>query len=237
MSLFRRKPTPAPQPAAAPGPPAPSAHVPLGQPAATGINLTKGGSASISLSKSDPTAQITAHLDWDGGSDHRRACGADLELYVLHVPAADVVAGGKRSQPIPGGAVYYRNLGSLDQPPYIRHHGDSLTPGRETATIARPDQHGYALICAYSAVGNGVGSFKEYGARAIITDGRDQTVTVPLYDNNRYAYWVAIALVDFTHGSALISQVELYSRDGSEARPALYSNGRIGMDEGPVEFK
>ncbi|MEV8124821.1 hypothetical protein AB0P07_12010 [Streptomyces sp. NPDC085944] len=236
MSLFRRKPAPTPPPAPAVAP-APLAHVPLGQPIAAGTNLTKGGSASISLTKGDPTAQITAHLDWDGGSDNRRARGADLELYVLHVPAADVVAGGKRSMPTQGGAIYYRNLGSLDQPPYIRHHGDSLTPGRETATIARPDQQGYALICAYSAVGNGVGSFKEYGARAIVTDGRDQTVTVPLYDDNRYAYWVAIALVDFTHGSALISQVELYSRAGSEARPALYSNGRIGMDEGPVEFK
>ncbi|MGW2170368.1 hypothetical protein ACWC1C_07530 [Streptomyces sp. NPDC001705] len=237
MSLFRRKQQTPAQPAPPPPAPTTAPHIPLGVPAATGISLSKGGSSSISLSKDDPTAQITAHLDWDGGSDSRRARGADLELYVLHVSADDVTAGSKRSKPIPGGAVYYRNLGSLDAPPYIRHHGDSLTPGRETATIARPDQHGYALICAYSAVGNGVGSFKEYGARAVITDGRGQTVTVPLYDTNRYAYWVAIALVDFTHGSALISQVELYSRDGSEARPALYSNGRIGMDEGPVEFK
>ncbi|MFF3928613.1 TerD family protein [Streptomyces hirsutus] len=228
MSLFRKKPT-----ATAP---APVPHVPMA-PAATGISLTKGASTSISLSKSDPTVQITAHLDWDGGSDSRRARGADLELYVLHVPAADVVAGGKRSMPTPGGAIYYRNLGSLTETPYIRHHGDSLTPGRETATIARPDQQGYALVCAYSAVGNGVGSFKEYGAKAIVTDGHGQTVSVPLYDNNRHAYWVAIALVDFTHEGAVISQVERYSRPGSEARPVLYSNGRIGMDEGPVEFK
>ncbi|MBZ6258813.1 TerD family protein [Streptomyces olivaceus] len=233
MPLFRRKPAPTPPPVVQ----APAPHIPLGQPTATGINLTKGGSSSISLTKSDPTTQITAHLDWDGGSAHRRARGADLELYVLHVSAADVTAGGKRSQPIQGDAIYYRNLGSLEAPPYIRHHGDSLIPGRETATIARPDQQGYALICAYSAVGNGVGSFKEYGARAIITDGHAQTVNVPLYDDNRYAYWVAIALIDFTHDSAVISQTELYSREGSEARPVLYSNGRIGMDEGPVEFK
>ncbi|MFF9285443.1 TerD family protein [Streptomyces griseosporeus] len=225
MSLFRKK-DPAPAPA----------HVPLGAPAASGINLSKGGSSSISLSKSDPTVQITAHLDWDGGTAQRRARGADLELYVLHVPAADVTA-GKNSAPTPGGAIYYRNLGSLEEPPYIRHHGDSLTPGRETATITRPDQQGYALVCAYSAVGNGVGSFKEYGARALITDGRGQTVNVPLYDDNRRAYWVAIALVDFTRDGALISQVERYSRLGSEARPVLYSDGRIGMDEGPVEFK
>ncbi|MFE6829226.1 Tellurium resistance protein, partial [Streptomyces sp. NPDC057690] len=133
--------------------------------------------------------------------------------------------------------VYYRNLGSLDRAPYIRHHGDSITPGRETATIGRIDQQGYALICAYSAVGNGVGSFRSFGAKAIVTDGTGQTVTVPLYDNNQYAYWVAIALVDFTQDNPVISQVERYSRHGSENRPELYSDGSFAMDAGPVEFK
>ena len=221
MSLFRKNTATAPVPA------------PALQPTAPGVSLTKGGTAGISLTKSDPTVQITAHLDWDGGSDSRRARGADLELYVLYVPAADVGTGRNTV----GNAVYYRSLGRLDRAPYIQHHGDSLTPGRETATITRPDQQGYALICAYSAVGNGVGSFKSYGAKAIITDGRGQTVTVPLYDNNRHAYWVAIARVDFTGDGAVISQVEKYSRAGSEARPVLHSDGRVEMDAGPVEFK
>jgi uncharacterized protein involved in tellurium resistance len=225
MSLFRKTTTAAP-PAA---PQAAASH--------PGISLTKGGTAGINLSKTDPTVQITAHLDWDGGSASRRARGADLELYVLHVPASDITAGGKRSMGKAGGAVYYRDLGSLARAPYIQHHGDSLTPGRETATIGRIDQQGYALICAYSAVGNGVGSFKEYGARAVVTDGASQTVTVPLYDNNRHAYWVAIALVDFTHDNPVISQVERYSRPGSENRPVLYSDGQFVMDAGPVEFK
>lgn len=223
MNLFRKT-TTATAPAAAPASISP------------GISLAKGESAGISLTKSDPTVQITAHLDWDGGSASRRARGADLELYVLHVPAADVTP-GKRGPAKEGGAIYYRNLGSLDRPPYIRHHGDSLTPGRETATIGRIDQQGYALICAYSAVGNGVGSFKSYGAKAIVTDGPGQTVTVPLFDDNRHAYWVAIALVDFTHDNPVISQVERYSRPGSENRPVLYSTGRFEMDAGPVEFK
>lgn len=222
MSLFRKTTAPAPMPTTGP---------------TQGISLTKGGASSISLTKSDPTVQITAHLDWDGGSASRRASGADLELYVLHVPASEVVAGGKRSMPKPGGAIYYRDLGSLNQAPYILHHGDSLTPGRETATIGRIDQQGYALICAYSAVGNGVGSFKSYGAKAIVTDGAGQTITVPLFDNNAHAYWVAIALVDFTHDNPVISQVERYSRRGSENRPVLYSDGRFQMDAGPVEFK
>ncbi|MFJ8006142.1 TerD family protein [Streptomyces fagopyri] len=224
MNIFRR-------------PPAPTATAPDPAPTGTGISLTKGESAGISLVKTDPTVQITAHLDWNGGSASRRARGADLELYVLHVPASGVSPGGKRSTPKEGGAIYYRNLGSLDQAPYIRHHGDSLTPGRESATIGRIDRQGYALICAYSAVGNGVGSFKSYGAKAIVTDGANQTITVPLYDNNQHAYWVAIALVDFTHDNPLISQVERYSRPNSEARPMLYTDGRFLMDAGPVEFK
>jgi uncharacterized protein involved in tellurium resistance len=221
VSLFRKNTATAP--AAAPTP----------QPTTSGISLTKGGSAGISLTKSDPTVQITAHLDWDGGSASRRARGADLELYVLYVPASDVNTGRNTV----GNAVYYRSLGHLDRAPYIRHHGDSLTPGRETATIGRPDQQGYALICAYSAVGNGVGSFKSYGAKAIVTDGAGQTVTVPLYDNNRHAYWVAIALVDFTGDGAVIRQIEQYSRPASEARPVLHADGRVEMDAGPVEFK
>ena len=199
-----------------------------------GISLSKGGSAGISLTKSDPAAGITAHLDWDGGSASRRARGADLELYVLHVSAAEAGRAGARSE---GGAVYYRNLGHATKSPFIRHHGDSLVPGRETATISRPDQQGYALICAYSAVGNGIGSFKSYGAKAIITDGAGQTVTVPLYANNRYAYWVVIALVDFTGDQAVISQVERYSGFGKEGRPVLYSDGSFAMGVGPVEFK
>lgn len=223
MKLFRKTP---PEPTAAASSPAPAAPSP-------GISLSKGNSAAISLTKADPTAQITAHLDWNGGSASRQAKGADLELYVLYVPARDVRSGADTTY----NAVYYRNLGNLYEPPYIRQHGDSVTPGRETATIGRPDEQGYALICAYSAVGNGVGSFKEYGARAVVTDGAGQTVTVPLYDNNQYAYWVAIALVDFTGDGVRISQVEKYSGPGSENRPVLTSAGEVLMDAGPVEFK
>lgn len=215
MSLFRK--TTAPQ----------------APPTAAGISLTKGASTGISLVKDNGASFVTAHLGWDGGSATRRAKGADLELYVLHVPKNEVGSGKDTTH----NAVYYRNLGSTGRPPYIKHHGDSLTPGRETATISQLDQQGYALICAYSAVGNGVGSFKSYGAKAIITDGFHQTVTVPLYDNNQHAYWVAIALVNFTGDGAVISQVEKYSAPGSEHRPVLYTDGTFAMDAGPAEFK
>lgn len=209
-----------------------TAQVPAA-PTAQGISLTKGASTGINLTKNDAGAFVTAHLDWDGGSASRRSKGADLELYVLYVPKTHVGTGKETTH----NAVYYRSLGNTTRPPYIKHHGDSLTPGRETATISQLDHQGYALICAYSAVGNGVGSFKSYGAQAIVTDGAGQTVTVPLYDDNRHAYWVAIALVDFTGDGAVIQQIEKYSRRGSEHRPVLHSDGRVEMDAGPVEFK
>lgn len=215
MSLFRKTTT-----------------APQALPTTAGISLTKGASTGISLAKDDRAAFVTAHLDWDGGSATRRAKGADLELYVLYVPKDQVGTGKDTTH----NAVYYRALGWTGRPPYIKHHGDSLTPGRETATISQLNEQGYALICAYSAVGNGVGSFKSYGAKAIVTaDG--QTVTVPLYDDNKLAYWVAIALVDFTGDGAVIRQVEKYSAPGSENRPVLYSDGAFAMDAGPVEFK
>lgn len=190
------------------------------------MNLSKGGSSAFSLTKG---AKVTATLEWDGGSAARRARGADLELYVLYVTKQMASKMSKSD----GGAVYWNNLVADG----IRHHGDSLTPGKETATIEQTDNIAYALIVAYSAVSNGPGSFKSFGARAVVTDGQGQTVTAPLYNDNHGSYWVAIARVDFTvPGQVSIKHVEDYSR-GGERRPVLYSDGSHKMDVGPVEFK
>ena len=196
-------------------------------PVATGkINLNKGASSAFSLSKSD---KITATLEWDGGSASRRARGGDLELYALYVTKDKA----NRFRKDAGGAVYWNNLVADG----IRHHGDSLVPGKETVTIENPGNIAYVLIVAYSAVSNGPGSFKSFGAKAVVTDGKGQTVTAPLYNNNHGSYWVAIALVDFTtEGQVSIKHVEDYSR-GGERRPVLYSDGSHKMDVGPVEFK
>lgn len=192
----------------------------------TKISLAKGASASISLTKG---ATVTATLEWDGGSSNRRAKGADLELYALYVTKQQAAKLSKGE----GGAVYWKKL-TVDG---MRHHGDSLVPGVETVTIDKPENFDYVLIAAYSAVSNGVGSFKSYGAKAVVTDGTS-TVEVPLHKNNHFAYWVAIALVDLkTAGSIKISQVEKYSGMGVENRPMLYTDGTFEMDKGPAEFK
>lgn len=215
-----------PQPAPAP---ISMAKEPLGR-----VDLAKGGSATISLDKSDRSITVTASLVWDGGDKSRRKSGADLDLYALFVPKAGVSAKKADSD----GVIYYRDLGTTTSAPYIRLDGDSREPGRETVRITRPDEQGYVLICAYSAVENGFGSFKSYGAHAEVTDGQGSTVNVPLFNNKRAVFWVAIALVDFTDPEGVaIRHVEKYSKLMSERRPMLYTDGTFAMDSGPVEFK
>lgn len=236
---------------------------PLGQ-----VSLAKGGRARMSLRKEDRGPVVTASLQWDGGSDGRRARGADLDLYALFVPADAAVRsadhepghvfpqisrglfGGRNKEEAQalkaelatrtdaGRAVYYKNLGSLTEPPYLQLSGDARVPGEETISIVRPDQQGYALICAYSALSNGAGSFRSYGARVVVTDGMGSTVTVPLYEDSSTSYWVAIAFVDFTDPRGVsITHVERYSKRFTEKRPVLHTDGTVLMDAGPVEFK
>lgn len=242
---------PAPAPAVAP---TSLVKPPLGK-----VSLDKGGQVAISLDKQDRELVVTVTLEWDGGSDQRRRRGADLDLYALFVPASKARRGGAEApgtivktglakkmpeKPEKGDkgpkadVVYYKNLGSLKQAPYIQLDGDSKTPGRETVRIVRPDQQGYVLLCAYSALSNGFGSFKSFGAQVVVDDGRGSNVTVPLFENTKTRYWVAIALVDFTSADgAAIHHIEAYSGRMTERRPVLHPDGTIEMNAGPVEFK
>ncbi|MFI5533242.1 hypothetical protein ACIA8O_32340 [Kitasatospora sp. NPDC051853] len=232
------------------------------------VSLAKGDRARISLDKGDRELTVTASLRWDGGSDARRAKGADLDLYALYVPADAVEPAGEHPpgyvfpqlerglfgakdkaaaaaqkaelerRTDSGRAVYWKDLGSLAGEPYLLLDGDAKVPGEETIWIVRPDRQGYALICAYSAVGNGSGSFRSYGARVEVSDGRGSTVTVPLYEDAATSYWVAIAFVDFTDPQGVtIGHVERYGRRRTERRPVLHTDGTVLMDAGPVEFK
>lgn len=222
------------------------------------ISLDKGGQVSMSLDKADRELVVTATLEWDGGSEERRRRGADLDLYALFVPASKAVRGerapgtvitakkGSRPASDPDTArkgkgadvVYYKRLGSLKNSPFIHLDGDARVPGCETLRIVRPDQQGYVLLCAYSAVSNGFGSFRSFGAKVVVTDGRGSTVTVPLFENTKTRYWVAIALVDFTESDgAAIRHVEAYSGRMTERRPVLHADGTVEMNAGPVEFK
>lgn len=237
---------PTPVPPAPPSAPANLTKPPLGR-----ISLDKGSQVSLSLDKKDRELVVTVALEWDGGSDQRRQRGADLDLYALFVPAAEaqrgeqapgtiVKAGPKKAKGGKGGpgVVYYKNLGSVQQAPYIQLDGDARAPGRESIRIVRPDEQGYVLLCAYSAVSNGFGSFRSFGAKVVVDDGRGSNVTVPLFENTKTRYWVAIALVDFTAADgAAIQHIEAYSGRMTERRPVLHPDGTIQMNAGPVEFK
>ncbi|MFJ9750459.1 TerD family protein [Streptomyces chartreusis] len=238
--------------------PAAPAPMSLRKPPLGTISLDKGSQVSMSLDKADRELVVTATLEWDGGSDQRRRKGADLDLYALFVPAAKAVRGeqppgslrtrkkGPAAAPDTGTAkkgkgadvVYYKRLGSLKNRPFVHLDGDSRVPGRETLRIVRPDEQGYVLLCAYSALSNGFGSFRSFGAKVVVTDDRGSTVTVPLFENTRTRYWVAIALVDFTSpDGAAVQHIEAYSARMTERRPVLHTDGTIEMNAGPVEFK
>ncbi|MFH8798571.1 TerD family protein [Streptomyces sp. NPDC017936] len=166
------------------------------------------------------------------------AQGEPLRPGGAQAPAAPATAKTGKKAGKAADVVYYRDLGSLTDRPYIRLDGDSRVPGREAVQIVRPDEQGYVLLCAYSAVSNGFGSFRSFGARVVVDDGRGSTVTVPLYENTKTRYWVAIALVDFTSADgAAIHHVEAYSARMTERRPVLHADGTIEMNAGPVEFK
>jgi hypothetical protein len=179
------------------------------------VRLALGGAAEIPVGPS----KLTASLNWT-------KVRKDLDLYALYIDA--------RGKP---GICYYRRQGSLKKAPHVcLVSGDSR--GAEVIEIGRPDRLRYVLLCAYSAFENGVGSFRSFSASAEVDDNAGSVVTVPLYHDNMFSYWVAIALVDLSQpGRAVISQVETYSRPKSERRPVLYHDGTFAMDRGPVEFK
>jgi uncharacterized protein involved in tellurium resistance len=101
---------------------------------------------------------------------------------------------------------------NLDKPPYIKLLGDSKTAGEEVVEISRPQYIKYALISAYSALSNGIGSFYSYKAHVVVTDNDQQEVTSHLAHKDPFSYWVAFALIDFTKpGKITIKNVETYS--------------------------
>ncbi|MED0938760.1 TerD family protein [Bacillus mobilis] len=178
------------------------------------VELKKKQSINIQKSK-----MVTATLEWETNKD--------LDLYCFYVTNNGEI-----------GKVYYKNLGSSKMSPYIVLDGDSQEPGKETIRIYRPESLKYVLFAAYSAVGNGVGSFYSMKAKAVVDNHMGSIVTAPLLEINDHAYWVCIAHIDFTNLNEMkISHVESYSKDHSEASPLLYENGKFRMDVGPIEFK
>ncbi|PEM39216.1 hypothetical protein [Bacillus toyonensis] len=200
-------------------PPVEKKIVPTPPPVQKTINVVKvelKKKQSINIQKSK---MVTATLEWETNKD--------LDLYCFYVTTNGEI-----------GKAYYKNLGSSKVSPYIVLDGDSQEPGKETIRIYRSEALKYVLFAAYSAVGNGIGSFYSMKAKAVVDNHMGSVVTAPLLEINDHAYWVCIAHIDFTNSDEMkISHVESYSKDHSEASPLLYENGKFGMDVGPIEFK
>lgn len=178
------------------------------------VTLEKKGSVSIKK-----TERVVATLEWESKKD--------LDLYCFYV-----LKDGTE------GKVYYRNKGNANTAPFITLDGDSIGAGKETIIIHKPSEIKYVLFSAYSAISNGFGSFKSMKARAVVDNQMGQTVTSPLYQKNNFAYWVAIAHIDFTNPSEMkVNHVETYSKSGTERSPLLYADGSFKMNVGPMEFK
>ena len=171
---------------------------------------------SVNIQKSQ---RITATLEWETNKD--------LDLYCFYV-----MKNGR------AGKVYYRDLGATNQFPYIKLDGDAQQFGKETIEIYKTDELAFVLFAAYSAVGNGVGSFYSMKAKAVVDNHKGSVVVAPLLERNKNSYWVAIAQMNFTDAKEMqVSHVERYSRNHSEASPRLYEDGTFKMDAGPIEFK
>ncbi|TDC49947.1 hypothetical protein E1281_22615 [Actinomadura sp. KC345] len=182
------------------------------------------------------TGLITAELRWQSGVGTGRA---DLDLFGW------VVGAGTRGRK--GGlkgmlgksdalaeVVYHKHLGSLHQPPYLEHGGDSREPGVETIRVGSLDQVQYVLFGVYQAFGNGAGSLRSFDAHVVVTDTEGNRTRVNLTESHPNRYWVTVALVDLTPPQGyVVRPVEEYSRPGTEKSPVLYADGHFTMNAGP----
>lgn len=130
--------------------------------------------------------------------------------------------------------MHHHRRGHLTAAPWIWLDQDARRPGIETITIV-PGHQPWILLCAHSATGNGIGSFRSLNAQVVVDDGRGSTVTVPLYRRNKFSNWVAVALLDGTGPDGLrVTQVERYGEPFSERRPQLHPDGTFEMSTGPL---
>lgn len=187
------------------------------QPTKSSLNVTLEKNRSVSIQKS-PKVVVT--LEWANKKK-------DLDLYCFYVLQTGEV-----------GKVYYRHVGSSSVAPYITLEGDAKISGVEKIVIHQPSKLKYVLFASYKPLSSGAYGFRKIETKVVVNNQVDQQVTAVLDENNLYAYWAAIAHLDFTKATEIVvSQVERYSRPGSEKSPVLNEDGTFKMDKGAIEFK
>ncbi len=178
------------------------------------VTLTTEESAII-----ERAAPVQVTLKW-------RSRG-DLDLYCFYVTVGDET-----------GKIYHKDMGDPQTAPHIYLDKDSRKTGSETVTIADPHALKYMLAAAYREFDSGAGSFASAGATAVISNAKGQTVEIALEEENEYAYWAVLALLDFTDPTGVrISRSESYAEADVEQAPVLNTDGSFRMGAGAVEFK
>ena len=189
----------------------------------TTINLSKG-QAGVFLRKT--AAPIIVHVSWPSKTDY------DLHALVLNRD---------------GTVAHVAMFGADGVPPQQSYKGVSSSgdAGRgvgiatETLTVMMDDSIAAVVPVAYSAQSNGSGSFRRYRVSLAVDNGAGQRVEIDASNagNDDGVYTCVPAVVhNGTDGTVLVEPVELYSRRGSENRPAVqFQNGRtvVIMDAGP----
>ena len=207
---------------------------PVGSPVG-GVNLAKGsvsltkGSSINMLKKADTV--FTASVSWKSGTDY------DVYALVLKRDGKVETASffGIHGRPVDeytpvvaNGAV--KHLGDVG-----RSAGSSRGGATETVEIRMTDDIVAVVPVAYSAQSNGSGSFYKYKVSLAVDNGAGDKVTIDANNASKDngIYTCVPAIIWNRPGGAEIQAVELYSRRGSELRPAIDRNGNLTMDAGP----
>jgi tellurite resistance protein TerA len=185
------------------------------------INLSKGG--SINMKK---TAVIRATASWSSKTDY------DLYALVLLKTGEELVVStfGSKDQPVPtpsvlNGAV--KHLGDVGR--------EAKGKAQEVIEIRMTDEIDTIIPIAYSAQGNGIGSFRQYKVSLEIDNNEGTRVSIDASSAsmNPLIYTLAIGAIRNTPEGVTIEHLEKYSSVGSEKRPT-FVNGQLQMDAGSV---
>lgn len=180
----------------------------------SGVNLTKG--QSINLNK---TSLIKIITSW-------AAKDKDYDVMALvrykdgHVET--VCAVNNECVQTADGAV--KHLGDI---------GVGGQAGTEIIEVVLNDNIEEIVPFAYSALENGPGSFKQYGVSLAVDNGSQDAVNIDAADTSPDTSRYTCAFASIKNGPTIsIENIEQYSRNGSEKRPA-FVNGALKMDAGP----
>jgi uncharacterized protein involved in tellurium resistance len=177
-----------------------------------GISLTKGQKVSL-----DKTPLIKIIATWQANKDY------DVMALVKYKDGhVETVC-----------AVNNENMQTADSA--VKHMGDIGVgggAGTEIIEVRLNDSIDEIVPFAYSARENGAGSFRQYGVSVAVDNGSSDAVNISAADTSPDSTRYTCAFARIINGPTVsIENVEMYSRPGSEKRPA-FVNGVVTMDAG-----